>query len=135
MKSGKMVVYDDLQQDLLRLDTTPEIHKMLIMSNYIEGLSKGKCIGRLKYGYKGLKTNTVILIDYRKIIEFFVLSIFELDSISGKFDAKATHVSRDIKFLREYIEMIPFKDDQHFLVTEKGEKGDPRLFEGIKLIR
>jgi len=134
MKNGQTVVYDDLQQEMFESKATPDIHKLLILSNYIENLSKGKCYGRLKHEYKGVKANTMILIDYRKIIEFFVLSIFELDNNSAKFEPKATHVCRDVAFLREYIEDIPFIDDEYFLVTEKGEKGDPTLFDGIKPI-
>jgi len=130
-----MVVYDDLQQDVLRLESTPEIHKLLIMSNYIENLSKGKCFGRLKRDYRGVKADTMILIDYRKIIEFFILSIFELDSNTKVFASKYTHASRDVEFLREYVEDIPFKDEEYFLVTEKGEKGDSTLFDGIKPIK
>lgn len=135
MKNGKMVIYDDLQQELILSESTLDIHKLLIMSNYIECITRGKCIGRLKNDYKGVKVNTQILIDYRKIIEFYVLSIFEIDSVAGTFDSKDTIVSRNVDYLKEYIEMIPFKDDKHFLSIEKGTKVDPKLFSGINLIK
>jgi hypothetical protein len=126
--------YDEFEDNEYISRKKLDLHTLLFMNNFCEDKTKGKCIGRLTQDYKGFIAGTVLLLDYRKLFECYVLTVFEYGYSEKKLRGEVVIVTRDIPSLIKVIEDIPFADDEYLIATEKLQKGDKKLFAGIKPI-